>query len=81
MPTGEFKYEIINEIGVISESAKGWKKEVNRLSWNGGEPKYDIRQWAPEHEKMGKGISLTEDELRELAKILNKEIEFLDSEK
>lgn len=81
MPTGEFKYEIINEIGVISESAKGWKKEVNRLSWNSGEPKYDIRQWAPEHEKMGKGISLTEDELRELAKILNKEIEFLDSEK
>ena len=81
MPTGEFKYEIINEIGVISESAKGWKKEVNRLSWNGGEPKYDIRQWAPEHEKMGKGISLTEEELRELAKILNKEIEFLDSEK
>lgn len=81
MPTGEFKYEIINEIGIISEGSKGWKKEINRLSWNGGEPKYDIRQWGPDHEKMGKGISLTEEELRELAKILNKEVDFLDSEK
>ncbi len=81
MSSNEFKYEIINEIGVISNSSKGWKKEVNRLSWNGGEPKYDIRQWAPNHEKMGKGISLTEDEMRELAKILNKEIEYLDEGK
>lgn len=82
MPKDEFKYEIINEIGVISESGnKGWKKEFNRLSWNGGEPKYDIRQWSPDHEKMGKGISLTEDEIRTLAEILNKEIEFLDSDK
>lgn len=81
MSSNEFKYEIINEIGVISNSTKGWKKEVNRLSWNGGEPKYDIRQWAPNHEKMGKGISLTEDEIRELAKILNKEIKYLDEGK
>lgn len=81
MSSNEFKYEIINEIGVISSSTKGWKKEVNRLSWNGGEPKYDIRQWAPDHEKMGKGISLTEDEMRELAKILNKEIKYLDEGK
>jgi len=76
----ELKYEIINEIGVISENSKGWKKELNRMSWNGGEPKYDIRQWAPNHEKMGKGITLSEQEIRQLAKILNDEIEYLDSD-
>lgn len=76
----ELKYEIINEIGVISENSKGWKKELNRMSWNGGEPKYDIRQWAPNHEKIGKGITLSEQEIRQLAKILNDEIEYLDSD-
>ena len=49
----DFKYEIVEHIGILSESAKGWTKELNRISWNGGEPKYDIRDWAPEHEKMG----------------------------
>ena len=81
MATNEFKYEIINELGVISGESSGWRKEVNRISWNGGEPKYDIRQWGPNHEKMGKGISLSEEEIRELAKILNEEVKFLDSDK
>ena len=58
----DFKYDIVEEIGVLSESAKGWTKELNIISWNGGEPKYDIRDWAPEHEKMGKGVTLTGDE-------------------
>ena len=62
----EIKYEIKNTIGTISESAKGWTKELNMISWNGASPKYDIRDWAPEHEKMGKGITLSE----EAAKIL-----------
>ena len=53
----DFKYEIVEHIGVISESAKGWTKELNKISWNGGTPKYDIREWAPEHEKMGKGMT------------------------
>ena len=48
--------EIKETIGVISESAKGWKKELNLISWNGKEAKYDLREWSPEHEKMGKGI-------------------------
>ena len=55
----DFKYEIVEHIGTLSESAKGWTKELNRISWNGGEPKYDIRDWAPEHEKMGKGVTLS----------------------
>ena len=66
-----FQYEITKHIGVISESDKGWTKEVNLISWNNRDPKHDIRDWAPEHEKMGKGITLTKEELRELRDILN----------
>ena len=77
----DFKYEIINEIGIISESKKGWKKEVNRISWSGNEPKYDIRDWSENHERMGKGINLTEEELRTLYSILKEEIELLDQNK
>ena len=53
----DIKYDIVEEIGVLSENAKGWRKEINRISWNGATPKYDIRDWAPEHEKMSKGIT------------------------
>ena len=60
----DFSYEIIKHIGVISENSKGWRKEVNIISWNGRSPKYDIRDWAPEHEKMGKGITLNDDEIK-----------------
>ena len=74
------KYEIINNLGVLSESPKGWKLELNRVSWNGKEPKYDIRDWAPEHDKMGKGITLSENEFRALKSIIDKEIEYLDSD-
>lgn len=58
----EIKYEITEEIKVLSESSKGWTKELNLVSWNDREPKYDLREWAPEHEKMGKGITLTREE-------------------
>lgn len=68
----DFKYEIIEEIGVLSENAKGWRKELNKISWNGGTPKYDIRDWSPGHEKMGKGVTLTEEELSALKNLLNK---------
>ena len=67
----DFKYEIIEEIGVLSENAKGWRKELNKISWNGAEPKYDIRDWAPEREKMGKGVTLTEEEAQALRDLLN----------
>ena len=68
----EFKYEIVEEIGVISENAKGWRKELNRISWNGAAPKYDIRDWAPEHEKMGKEVTLSDEEVVSLKEILSK---------
>jgi len=67
----DIKYEIIETLGVLSENAKGWKKELNLVSWNGREPKYDLRDWAPEHEKMGKGITLSKDEIITLLEILN----------
>nr|WP_225897418.1 PC4/YdbC family ssDNA-binding protein [Clostridium botulinum] len=57
------KFEIKETSGVISESTKGWKKELNLISWNDKEAKYDIRDWSPEHGKMGKGVTLTVDEL------------------
>ena len=66
----EFRYEIVEELGVISENRSGWTRELNLVSWNGGEPKYDLRDWAPEHEKMGKGISMTKDEVFELLQLL-----------
>lgn len=68
----DIKFEIKEELGVLSESTKGWKKELNLISWNGGAPKYDLRDWAPGHEKMGKGITLNGDEVQELYKILGK---------
>lgn len=71
----DIKYDILEELGVLSESAKGWKKELNLISWNGGASKYDIRDWAPQHEKMGKGITLSKDEIKELYKILGKILE------
>ena len=58
----DIKYEITKHIGVLSEGAKGWTKELNLVSWNDREPKYDLREWSPEHEKMGKGITLSDDE-------------------
>lgn len=67
----DIKYNIIKEIGVLSENAKGWTKELNLISWNDGEPKYDIRDWSPEHEKMGKGTTMTKDEVKKLKEILS----------
>lgn len=66
----EFKYEITKELGIISENAKGWRKELNLVSWNEREPKFDIREWSPDHERMGKGVSLTEEELVTLAELI-----------
>ncbi|WP_066089819.1 YdbC family protein [Anaerotignum neopropionicum] len=65
------KYDIIKEIGVLSENAKDWTKELNLISWNDRGPKYDIREWSPEHEKMGKGVTITAEELKKLRDVLN----------
>lgn len=67
----DIKYEIKENIGVLSESAKGWTKELNLISWNNREPKYDLREWDPSHEKMGKGVTLTLEEVKKLKDLLN----------
>ena len=71
------KYEIINQVGIISTAASGWSIELNRVSWNGNEPKYDLRSWSPDHSKMGKGITLSDEDLIALSALLNKEVHFL----
>ncbi|MGI6109170.1 MAG: YdbC family protein [Eubacteriaceae bacterium] len=65
-----FSFKVVKEIGVLSEGPNGWQKELNLVSWNEREPKYDIREWDANHEKMRKGITLTTDELAELKDIL-----------
>ncbi len=62
----DVKFEIIEEIAVISENSKGWRKELNLVSWNEAKPKYDIREWSPDHERMGKGVTLTKEEAKQL---------------
>lgn len=72
MPKTEISFEIVEHIGVLSTGSKGWTKELNLVSWNGREPKYDLRECSPEHEKMGKGVTLSKEELDELKGILEK---------
>lgn len=67
----DIKYEIVMNIGIVSTSASGWSKELNLVSWNDREPKYDLRDWSPDHMKMGKGVTLSVDELLALRDLLN----------
>ena len=68
----EITFEITEEIGVLSTSPKGWTKELNIVSWNNGKPKFDLREWDSEHEKMGKGVTMTVEEARALRELLDK---------
>lgn len=62
----KFTYEVVETIAVLSEGTRGWQKELNLVSWNNREPKYDIRDWSENHEKMGKGVTLSKEELAAL---------------
>ncbi len=68
----ELKYEIVENLGVLGETGNGWSKEINLVSWSEREPVYDIRTWNAEHNRMGKGITLTQDEIKSLKELLNK---------
>lgn len=68
---GGVKFEIIQKVGVLSTTGRGWTKELNLISWNDREPKYDIRDWSPDGQTMGKGITLTKEELVALRELLN----------
>lgn len=73
----DFSYQIVKQIGVISEGSGGWAKELNLISWNGKDAKYDIRDWSPDHENMSKGITLAEKDVKALKALLD-EIQFDD---
>ena len=66
------RFEIVEFIGVLAEHSTGWKKEINLVSWNGGTPKYDIRDWEPGHERMSKGITLNEYEMRHIFDLMKR---------
>lgn len=66
----DFDFEITEHIGVLAEKTKGWKREINLVSWGGAEPKIDIRDWSPDHSKMGKGITLTAEEIEKLKELI-----------
>ena len=66
----DFKFEITEHLGTLSESAKGWTKELNKVSFNDRPAKYDLREWDPDHQKMSKGVTLNDEEMEILSKIL-----------
>ena len=67
----DIDYEIVMQIGVLSQSGSGWTRELNLISWNGRAPKYDLRDWSPGHQKMGRGVTLSREELLALRDLLN----------
>ena len=66
----DFSFEITQSLGIIAEGKGGWNLELNLVSWGGRPAKYDIRSWSPDHQKMGKGVTLTKEELESLKKLL-----------
>lgn len=68
----DITFEIKEEIGVLSTSPKGWTKDLNIVSWNNGKPKFDLREWDSDHEKMGKGVTMTVEEARALRELMDK---------
>ena len=68
----DIKFDIIEKMGVLSKSEKGWEKQINLISWNEREPKYDIRDWSPDGKKMSKGITFSKEELVALKELLGK---------
>jgi hypothetical protein len=67
----DIRYEIVMQLGLLSQSGSGWTKELNLIRWNDGAPKYDIRDWSPGHEKLGRGVTLSREELLALRDLLN----------
>ena len=69
---GDIRFEIVERIDVLERHENGWSREINVVSWNGGEPKLDIREWSRDHERMTRGITLSEEQGRKLSDALNK---------
>ncbi|HOX18108.1 MAG TPA: PC4/YdbC family ssDNA-binding protein [Spirochaetales bacterium] len=70
MEDREIKFVLVERLGALGESSRGWATELNLVSWNERPPKFDIRPWDPSHERMGKGVTLSEEEARKLSELL-----------
>lgn len=68
----DITYEIVMQLGILSQSGSGWTKELNLVSWNDRPPKYDIRDWSADHTQLGRGVTLTREELLALRDLLNR---------
>ena len=68
--SAEISFKLLDKVGLIAVTPSGWNKELNIVSWNGAAAKYDIRDWSPEHDRMSKGMTLREEELQGLHKLL-----------
>ncbi|QIB68421.1 hypothetical protein Ami103574_03410 [Aminipila butyrica] len=66
----EITFEVTEHIGVIATYSNRWTKELNKISWNGSKPKFDIRDWDEQHQHMSRGITLREEEMAALFDIL-----------
>jgi hypothetical protein len=66
----DIKFEIVRRVGLLSESNRSWRKELNVVSWNDREPKLDIRDWSEDHSRMGKGVTMTREEAGRLYEYL-----------
>lgn len=66
-----FEFEIIEQLGTISDPGDKWQKELNIIRWNDNAARYDLRAWNAAHDKMGKGITISLYELRQLKELLN----------
>ncbi|ALX47643.1 YdbC family protein [Lentibacillus amyloliquefaciens] len=77
-PKYRVDWDVIEEIAVLYESQAGWTKELNIISWNGDEPKYDVRWWNPDKTRLGKGFTFTADELSKLKVILDTKISHIE---
>jgi hypothetical protein len=75
---GDVTFEVVEEIGVLSEGKNGWSKQVNLVSWNGGKPKLEIRDWNEDRSKMGKASTLTYEETQLLLELLKEKADELD---
>ena len=73
----EVTYEIVEEIGILSSQPTGWTRELNVVSWNGGQPKYDIREWSPLHDRMSRGVTLNEQEMRMVIDLLKRRTRYV----
>lgn len=68
-------FEIKEHIGVIENFPTGWTKEINMVSWNGAPAKVDIRDWDKDHERMSRGVTLTEENMGKIMEMMKNRAE------